>query len=146
MLVVVLTLVQTHTFNQWMISLANFSLLWFGKSASLPPRCEKASLMVLDERLTSFINMDYSQIDNDMMYIESWQLRKYSDRFFWRQTFQAAIFFAVSFLPLSLISFSQPPVYILLLYQCWGISVNSNQVTFWWLHHFLIAGVACLLV
>ena len=59
-LVVVPTLVQNHTFKQWMISMANVYLLWFGMSPSLPPRCEKASLRVLDEKLTSLINMDYS--------------------------------------------------------------------------------------
>ena len=52
-LVVVTTLVLTHTFKRQMISPTTVGLIWFGKSLSLPLRYAKAYLRMLDERLMS---------------------------------------------------------------------------------------------
>ena len=64
-----------------MISLDNVSLLWFGRSPSLPPRCANESLRVFDERLTSLTNMDYLEAEDDRMYMNYWHYWKASELF-----------------------------------------------------------------
>ena len=54
------------------------TLLWFGRSPILPPRYEKASLRVLDERLTILMNMDYSERYNNRIYMKYWNFWKAS--------------------------------------------------------------------
>ena len=85
-------------FKCWMISLTTVSLLWFGMSPSLPPRCEKASLMVFNDRLTSLMNMDYSIGYNNRLYTEYWHFWKTSDRFCQRHNFRVALLFSGLFL------------------------------------------------
>ena len=97
MWMVVPTMVLTHTFKRQITSLTIVALIWFGRPPRLPPRCAKASLRVLYERLTSSIKINYYQGDDNRLYMESWNLRKYLDKYFWRQTFQVAVFFDVYF-------------------------------------------------
>ena len=80
-----------------MICMATVSLLWFGRSPSLLPRCEKASLRVSNDRLTSLMNMDSPEVDNNRMCMEYWHLWKASDMFCWRQNFWKSVLFSVSF-------------------------------------------------
>ena len=76
MLVVVPTFVSNHTYKHQIMPLANVDLLLFGRSSSLPLRCAKASLRVSYERLTSSIDMDYSQEDYRLN-MDYCHLRKY---------------------------------------------------------------------
>ena len=84
-------------FKHWMIYLYNVSLLWFCRLPILPPRCATASMRVYKKRLKSFMNMDSSEGDEYGLSMESWDFWEFSDIFCWRNNFQAAVFFYVSF-------------------------------------------------
>ena len=79
------------------ISLANVSLWVLGSLAHFPPRCTKASLMVLGDCRRSFINLYLSVVEEDRLFIELMHISKASDILSWRWTFLVAVFFAVIF-------------------------------------------------
>ena len=80
-----------------MIYLFIFSLLWFRRSQILPPNCAKDSLRVYGGRLMGSMNMDSLEGDYGSLYMESCNLWKFSDLFFWRHNVRAAVFFAIYF-------------------------------------------------
>ena len=86
-------------FKKLIISLDTVSLLWLLISPILTPMCTKPSLMVFEERLMRFMNIDYLVEDNDILLMKSWNLWKASYNFCWRWKFWVAVFFAVSFPP-----------------------------------------------
>ena len=101
--------------NKLIISLATVSLLWWGSLPSLPPMCKKVSLMIVEERLTRFMNIDYSVVDDDILFMESWDFWKDSHHLCWRYNFQWMSSLLFPFLPLAFLSYSQPQLCVALI-------------------------------
>ena len=61
------------------------------------------------------VNFDYLVVENDRLFMESWHFQKSSDHACWRCNFWVAAFFDVYFFTLSFLSYSQPPICIVLI-------------------------------
>ena len=56
------------------ISMATFSLLLLENLPSLPSMCEKASLMIVEEKLMRLMDINYLAGENDILLMKSWNL------------------------------------------------------------------------
>ena len=122
-----------------MISLANFSLIWSGRSPRLPLMWKNESSGVFDDKLTSLMKTNSSVGDDDRPLMEYWHIWKALDHVCWIHNFWAAVLFAVYFFAYYFLSCSRPAVCIALLYQQWVRQPNPNQGSSWWLHHYPIS-------
>ena len=84
MIMVALHFMAYYHFVIFIISLANVSLLWLVSSANFTEMCTKASLRVLDDCWISCINLSFSVVDKDRLFMELIHLSKASDILSWR--------------------------------------------------------------